>query len=143
MFLQVDGTIVIQLLNFAIFFALLSVVFLRPVSRAISERRRYINSVTEDCDRYHAEAAALRTQAESLRAAARKEAEEAIAAARADASNASAEIAAQTARQSAQIVDEARRTVAAELEAARRDEARAVIELAELLVRRALAEHAQ
>ena len=73
MFLSIDGTFIVQLINFAIFFAILNVVFMRPVSRAIVARREYINSVTNDYDRYQAETKALRTQAESIRAAARRE----------------------------------------------------------------------
>ena len=40
MFLSLDGTLVVQLINFAIFFALLSVVFLRPVGRGDREAAR-------------------------------------------------------------------------------------------------------
>jgi len=38
-FLSVDGTLVVQLINFAIFFAVLNVVFLKPVAAAIRKRR--------------------------------------------------------------------------------------------------------
>ena len=64
MFLAPDGTLLVQLANFAIFFALLSVVFLRPVSAAIRKRREYLNSLTSDYDSYQAQANALRAQAE-------------------------------------------------------------------------------
>ncbi len=56
MFLSLDGTLVVQLLNFAIFFALLNVVFLRPVAAAIHKRRQYIDGLVSDYDRYQAEA---------------------------------------------------------------------------------------
>ena len=36
----VDGTLVVQLMNFAIFFVVFNVVFLRPVAGAIAKRRR-------------------------------------------------------------------------------------------------------
>jgi F0F1-type ATP synthase membrane subunit b/b' len=39
MFLSLDGTFWFQLVNFAIFFAILNVVFLRPVGEAIKKRR--------------------------------------------------------------------------------------------------------
>ncbi len=51
MFLSLDGTLFVQLVNFAIFFALLNVVFLRPVGRAIAKRREYINSLVSDYER--------------------------------------------------------------------------------------------
>src|SRR5690242_19900482 len=107
MFLKLDGTFVVQLINFAIFFALLNVVFMRPVSKAIVKRREYINSVTNDYDRYQAEAVSLRTQAESIRAAARREAEAYMAKARAEASNEAAQISAEYGQRSAAIVEEA------------------------------------
>lgn len=65
-FLSVNGTLVVQLFNFAIFFAVLYVVFLRPVAAAIGRRRQYINSLVSDYDRYQAEAASLRAQAEEI-----------------------------------------------------------------------------
>jgi F-type H+-transporting ATPase subunit b len=93
MFLKVDGTFFVQLVNFAIFFALLNVLFLRPVGRAIAKRRDYIKSVTADYDKYQAEANSLRANDERMRAEARREAEQIVAKGRADASNATAEIA--------------------------------------------------
>ena len=65
MFLSLDGTLFVQLINFAIFFALLNVVFLRPVGRAIAKRRDYINGLVSDYDRYQDEAQNLREEAES------------------------------------------------------------------------------
>jgi F0F1-type ATP synthase membrane subunit b/b' len=140
MFLQIDGTFVVQLINFAIFFAILNYVFIRPVSRAIMRRREYINSVTNDYDRYQAEGASLRTQAEAIRAAARREAEQAIGRSRAQASNEAAALSVEYNQQAAQIVEEAHRTVESELQAARASEERIVRDLAGLAVDRTLAE---
>lgn len=142
MFLRVGGTAIVQLINFVIFFALLNVVFIRPVGKAIAKRREYINSLTSDYDRYQAEAAALRMQAESIRASARRESVAAIARARAQASKEAAEIAAEYGRRCTQTIEEAQRTVAAELDAVRRGEASRVRELASLLLDRTLAESA-
>jgi F0F1-type ATP synthase membrane subunit b/b' len=142
MFLKVDGTFVVQLINFAIFFALLNVVFIRPVSKALVKRREYINSVTSDYDRYQAEAASLRTQAESIRAAARREAEAYMAKARAEASNEAAQISAECGQRSASIVEEAQRTVAAELQNARASQPQIVSDLANLMVERSITERA-
>jgi F-type H+-transporting ATPase subunit b len=134
------GTMLVQFINFVIFFAILNVVFIRPVSKAIVKRREYINSVTNDYDRYQAEAHELRTQAESIRAAARREAEQFLAQERARASNEAGNIAAESNAKAAEIVAQADRTVAAELQAARANEPQTVRELADLMVQRALAE---
>src|ERR1700740_561305 len=106
MFLQLDGTFWIQLINFVIFFALLNVLFLRPVSRAIRARREYINGVVSDYDKYQAEANALREHAKSIRANARRDAEAALTKARADASNKAADISGQYATQAQTTVEE-------------------------------------
>ena len=142
MFLQLDGTFVVQLINFAIFFALLNVVFIRPVSRAIVKRREYINSVTNDYDRYQAEAASCRSEAEAIRAAARREAEQTMATRRAEASNESAKLSAEYNERAAQIVAQAHQTVGAELQAARANEQQTVAELADLMVSRTVTEPA-
>lgn len=134
------GTMLVQFINFVIFFAILNVVFIRPVSRAIVKRREYINSVTNDYDRYQAEAHQLRTQAESIRTAARREAEQFLAQERATASNQAGNIAAESNAKAAEIVADADRTVAAELQAARANEPQTIRELADLMVQRALAE---
>jgi F0F1-type ATP synthase membrane subunit b/b' len=139
MFLKLDGTFIVQLINFAIFFAILNFVFIRPVSRAIVARREYINSVTNDYDRYQAEAKALRAQAESIRAAARREAEAALSKSRAEASNEAAAISVEYGQQATQTVEEAHRAVEAELQAARADEVQRARELADLMVERTLA----
>jgi F0F1-type ATP synthase membrane subunit b/b' len=137
------GTMLVQFINFVIFFAILSVVFIRPVSKAIVKRREYINSVTNDYDRYQAEAHALRAQAESIRAAARREAEQLLAQERAAASNQAGTIASETNAKAAAIISEAERTVDAELRAARANQPQTVSELAALMVDRALTEGAR
>ena len=136
MFLQLDGTFWIQLINFAIFFALLNVLFLRPVSRAIRKRREYINSVTADYDRYQAEAKALRAQAEDVRLQARRQAEAAIAKARAEASNKAAELSVEYNAQVQSTIESADATVEGELKNARANEDEIVKQLADLMVQR-------
>jgi F0F1-type ATP synthase membrane subunit b/b' len=119
MFLSLDGTFWIQLLNFAIFFAVLNVVFLRSVGEAIRKRRAYINALADDYSDYQAQASDLRQRAEAVRAAARREAEQAVAKARAEASNRSADLAGDYAKQVQATVEEAHRKADAELDAAR------------------------
>lgn len=142
-FLSVDGTLIVQLINFAIFFAVLNVVFLRPVAGAIAERRAYINSLVSDYDRHQAEARSLRAEAEAIRVTARREAEHRVAAARARGSNEAAEIASRYAQQARKIIEDAHATAQAELEAARAGEGEAVRRLAGLMLERVLPEATQ
>lgn len=136
--LNVDGTILVQLINFAIFFAVLSVVFLRPVTKAIKERRAYINSVMSDYDKHQHDAATLRAQAESERANARRDAEATIASARASASNEAAHLAADYNAKVQSTLSAARQTVDNELAAARANEGAVVRELADMMLDRAI-----
>ncbi|MGH7737137.1 MAG: hypothetical protein ACREMP_04635 [Candidatus Tyrphobacter sp.] len=140
MFLFPDGTLVIQLVNFAIFFAILNVVFLRPVAAAIRRRREFINGVVADYDRYQEQASALRDEAQSIRAAARREAERRVAQARAQTTNETATLASEFAAKAKVISDDASRRVGAELDAARAQEAPIVGALAETMLERVFAE---
>ncbi len=142
-FLSVDGTLVIQLINFAIFFAVLNVVFLKPVAGAIAKRREYIKSLVSDYDRYQAEARRLRAEAEAVRAAARREAEHLVAAARARGSNEAAEISSRYVQQAQSIAEAARERARAELEEARAGEGEAVRRLAGLMLERVIPEATQ
>lgn len=142
-FLCVNGTLVVQLINFAIFFAVLNVVFLRPVASAIAKRREYINGLVSDYDRYQAAAGRLRAEAESIRLAARREAEHRVAAARAQASNEAAEMSSRYAQQAQSMVEAAQRTAQAEFEAARAGESDAVRGIARLMLERVIPEAAQ
>jgi len=139
-FLSIDATAIVQLVNFAIFFVVLSLVFLRPVAAAIARRRAYINSLVTDYDRYQEEARGLRAEADGIRAAARREAEQRIAAARAAASNEAAEMSSRYAREVQGIIDDAQKTAQRELEAARAGENEAVESLAGLMVERVMPE---
>jgi F0F1-type ATP synthase membrane subunit b/b' len=134
MFLQLDGTFWVQLVNFVIFFAILNVVFLRPVGEAIRKRRAYIDSVLNDDERYAREAKALRAEAESKRIAARRESADHFAAARAEAAAEAAAIAREHATVAAELVAQARATIASETGVARGREP----ELADVLARKLL-----
>lgn len=139
-FLSIDGTLVVQLINFAIFFAVLNVVFLRPVASAIRRRRQYINSLVSDYDRYQAEGTSLRAQAESIRASARRDAESHVAAQRARASNETAQLAADYAQRAQQIEEQAQQKAQSEFDAARAGEPAAVRGLADVMLERVLPE---
>jgi F0F1-type ATP synthase membrane subunit b/b' len=139
MFIIPDGTAVIQLINFAIFFALLNVL-LRPVAIAVRKRRAYINSLASDYGSYQTKAAELRQRAEAVRAGARRDAEQTIAKARADASNRAAELSGEYAKQAQAIIEEARLGAAGELARARSGEERLVRSLADEMLARTLPE---
>lgn len=143
MFLKPDGTFWVQLLNFVIFFALLNVVFLRPVSAAIRKRREYINSVTKDYDVHRQETATLQARADATRAAARREAEQTLMKSRAEASNETAALATGYGQEAMQTVEAAHATVQTELQAARTNESKTIEELANLMLERTLPEHAR
>ncbi len=143
MFLKLDGTLFVQLINFAIFFALLNVVFLRPVGRAIARRREYIDNLVSDYDRYQDEARALREEAAAIRADARRQAEHHVAAARAAATNEAADVSSRYAEQAKSVIEGARKTVEAELEQSRRGEGGAVRRLADVMLVRLIPEAAQ
>jgi F0F1-type ATP synthase membrane subunit b/b' len=138
MFLSLDGTFFFQLINFAIFFAILNVVFLRPVGAAIKKRRAHIDEVQSDYEKYSKVVNASRTDAEARRNAARREADETIAKARAAAENeAQLALEGQTAQAHA-IIEQARATVALETGAAREREDELSHALAKTLLERAL-----
>jgi F0F1-type ATP synthase membrane subunit b/b' len=134
------GTVIVQFLNFAIFFAVLNVVFLRPVASAIRRRRQYINSLVSDYDRYQAEAASLRAQAEGVRASARRDAESHVTAQRARASNEAAQLAADYAQRAQAIEEQADQKARSEFDAARADEPAAARGLADVILGRVLPE---
>ena len=138
MFLSVDGTLFVQLVNFAIFFAILNVVFLRPVGAAIVKRRAYIESVTRDAERYRLEMQSLRAEADAKRASARRTGDELLAKTRSAAETEAAEISARFTDRANAIAHEAREEVEAEVRAAREREPQLAETLARDLLERAV-----
>ena len=132
------NTLIVQLINFAIFFALLNVLFLRPVGTAIRKRREYIDSVVSDYASYQSEAKALREQAERVRADARRTAEAHLAKARGEASNEAATISADYNVRTQNTIEEAHKRAGDALAAARTNEDKLVDQLAGTMVDRAL-----
>jgi F-type H+-transporting ATPase subunit b len=137
-FLSIDGTLIVQVINFIAFVVLLNLVFLKPVGAAIAKRRAYIDGLARDIERGQGEVKALRGQAEDRRAAARREAEAAIAKTRAQAQNEALEELAEYQQRAQGLIEDAQREVAAELEAARAKEPQVVDSLAQTLLDRAL-----
>jgi F0F1-type ATP synthase membrane subunit b/b' len=138
MFLQLDGTLWVQLANFVIFFAILNVVFLRPVGEAVRERRAYIESVLVDNERYVRESKALRSDVEAKRAQARREAADYFAAARAEAAAESAAIMSEHIFIADSIIKQTHATIAGETEAAYMHEPALADGLAKALLQRAV-----
>jgi len=140
MFLSLDGTFWVQLVNFAIFYAILHVVFLRPVTKAIAKRRAYIDGLTSDYESAQTEANRLRAEADNVRAEARRESDHILAAARNDGGNDAAKLAADYAQKVQSIVEGAHATVADEVASVKPREDALVGELAESIVTRVLPE---
>ncbi len=138
MLLSLDGTLVVQLVNFLVFLVVLNAIFLKPVGAAIAKRRAYIDGLTRDIDQFSADVQSLRAQADERRAAARRDADAALAQERAQGQTEAAAVGADHAAQAAQLVAEAHATVAREVAAARSSEAQIVEALAETLLTRAV-----
>ena len=136
--LSLDGTLLVQLVNFIVFLVILNAVFFKPVGAAIARRRAYIDGLKHDIEALQSEAKAYRGQAEEHRSAARREADEAIARSRADAGREADTIVGAAQERAAAITAEAHAEVAREVQTARRDEQRIVDALAGDMVSRAL-----
>ncbi len=76
MLLTIDGTFLVQILNFVVFWVLLNFVFIAPTRRAIEERLRVIASAQREARELRDRAAALRSEADALIDAARRRTEE-------------------------------------------------------------------
>ena len=135
MFLSLDGTFWFQLVNFVIFFAILNVVFLRPVGEAIAKRRAYIESVHGDYERFEGERKTLRSEADQKRGVA----DETIAKARQEAEAEATRIVADRTLNAQAIADLARATVATEAAVASGREDELSLQLGKALLERAVA----
>jgi F-type H+-transporting ATPase subunit b len=138
LFLQIDATLLVQVVNFVLFIVLLNIVFLRPVGAAIAKRRAYIDALARDIEAAEAEVRSARGAAEERRAAARREAEAAVAKARIAAQNEAAEIVARHQERATGIVEDAQREVGAEIVSARANEDQIVDSIAQTLLERAI-----
>jgi F-type H+-transporting ATPase subunit b len=136
--LSIDGTLVVQLVNFIVFLAILNAIFFKPVGAAIARRRAFIDGLKHDIEQLQGDAKALRTQAEQRRAAIRREAEETIARARVEGGKEADALIVTAQTRASEIVHEAHAEVSRELQAARADEPRIVQALADQMLERAL-----
>ncbi len=138
MLLSLDGTLVVQLVNFVIFLVILNAIFLKPVGAAIAKRRAYIDGVAADIGMFEDERKALVAEADDTRAAARRAADAAIAQARSAGQAEAAEIVADHQAQADAISAEAQATVALEMAQARLTERDVVESLARTMLERAV-----
>ena len=138
MLLSLDGTVVVQIVNFIVFLAIMDVIFFRPVGAAIARRRAYIDGLKHDIESLDQDTKSLRGQAEARRAAARREADEAIAQARVAFGKETDAIVSEAQGQAMEIVRRARTQVETEVQSARAQEPRIVDALAGEMVARAL-----
>ena len=138
MLLSLDGTLIVQLVNFVIFLVILNAIFLKPVGSAIAKRRAYIDGVAADIERFDGERRALASQADTLRADARRAAEASVAAARSKAQAEAADILADHQTRANRIVADAHVAVNLEIAVARRTENEVVESLASTMLERAV-----
>jgi F-type H+-transporting ATPase subunit b len=76
MLLSIDGTFLVQILNFVVFWVLLNYVFIAPTRRAIEERLRVIAATQREAQEFRGRAAALQAESDALIDAARRRTEE-------------------------------------------------------------------
>lgn len=138
MLLSIDGTFLIQIANFILFWVLLNVLFIAPTRRAIEERRRFVANLYREGDELKAEAAALQADADRILAEARKRTDETMRTAAAKASDETHAIERRASEEATATVALAQATVASERAAALERQQHFVGELARSMVDRAI-----
>ena len=138
MLLSIDGTFLIQILNFVAFWVLLNWLFIAPTRRAIEERQRLIAGQYREAEDLRSRAAARRSQADSLIGESRLRTDEVMREAAARASAQTREIERKAAEEAAAAVALAHATVASERAQATEKQGPFVEELARAMTQRAL-----
>ncbi len=136
--LALDGTLIVQLVNFIVFLVILNEIFMKPVGAAIARRRAYIDGLMHDMEQLQRDAKELRGQAEERRLGARREAEEALARARVAAAQEADALVIAAQSRAGEVTKQAHAEVAQEVASARSQEARVVSVLANEMLNRAL-----
>ena len=137
MLLTIDGTFLVQLLNFIVFWTLLNYVFIRPTRRAIEARQKAIDDVNRSAEELRRQAQALRAQAESKLHDARLHSDEVLRSATARATEESNAIDRRAAADAAASVQLAHATVASERAAAVAKQGPLIAELARAMAAKA------
>ncbi|HTX04043.1 MAG TPA: ATP synthase F0 subunit B [Candidatus Acidoferrales bacterium] len=138
MFLSIDGTFWIQIINFFIFYAILNVVYIKPASAALRKRREYIDSVHNEYEAALREVEELKNEADTKRAEGRREGDHTAATIRNEAMRQAEEIVSRAQDEFSRIVEESESKIHRELNTARAEEHRLVRELADEMVARAV-----
>jgi F-type H+-transporting ATPase subunit b len=137
MLLSIDGTFLVQILNFIVFWILLNWLFIAPTRRAIEERRRFVTNLYREGDELSAEAAAVQADADRILGEARKRTDETMRAASAQAAEQTHAIERRASDEATATVALAHATVASERAAALERQQHFVGELARSMVERA------
>jgi F-type H+-transporting ATPase subunit b len=137
MLLSIDGTFLVQILNFILFWVLLNYFFVAPTRRAIEERQKFVANLYREGDELQAKAAALQAQANVILNEARRTTEEAMRTAGAQAADESHLIERKAAEEAAASIAFAHATVAAERQQAVEKQQAFVTDLARTMVGRA------
>ena len=138
MLLSLDGTFLVQMVNFSIFWILLNWLFIGPTRRAIEVRQRFVAKLHADADAARAQAKALEAQAEGLLDDARRRTDEIMREGAAKAAASSKEIERLAAEEAAATVALAQAKVASERADAAEKQGAFVTELARSMAQRAL-----
>jgi F0F1-type ATP synthase membrane subunit b/b' len=136
MFLKLDGTFWIQIINFFIFYAILNVVYIKPASAALRKRREYIDSVHNEYEAALREVEELKNESDNKRAEGRREGDHVAATIRNEAMKQAEEIVSKAQAEFSRIVEESETKIHRELSVARAEEHRLVQELADEMVAR-------
>jgi F-type H+-transporting ATPase subunit b len=141
MLLSIDGTFLVQILNFIVFWALLNFLFIAPTRRAIEKRQQFVTGLYHEGDQLAAQATKLNAQADEILSEARRRTEEAMRVAAGQASDEAHLIERKAAEEAAAVVQLAHATVASERAQATAKQQSFISELAQSMVDRALNGH--
>ncbi len=137
MLLSIDGTFLVQILNFIVFWTLLNYLFIAPTRRAIEQRLAYVKQLYHEGDEMASKAKTLQAQANAILAEARRRTDEALRTAAGQAADEVHLIERKAAEEAQATVQLAHATVAAERTQALEKQQAFVKELARSMVARA------
>lgn len=140
MLLSLDGTLIVQVINFGIFYLILNAFFVAPTRKSRTERYERIRSIEEETETLVKEARELRAQTAAFLAAAYREADARISRADAEAGRQSGEIIAAAHADAKAKAEAARKVVEGEIAALQAARGRNVGELAAVMLGQALGE---
>src|SRR5579863_4654535 len=138
MLLSIDGTFLIQILNFVVFWMLLNWLFIAPTRRAIEARQRIIAQQYAEAEAFRKQAEALQAEADGILDAARRSTAESLRDASGRAAADAHEIERRAAADATATVQLAHATVGAERADAVRRQQPLVNDLAQAMVQRAI-----